>query len=279
MTTDDEKIKVAKEPKDVWLEPLRRDLRQAASLLSLDEIRFLVDVYYDIQKLRIGSGHQKRTLSEDAKPPALLGWVADSMNQIEHEIRLGLDRWTSADRTAAWAKSIHGIGPVIAAGLRSYVDVKIATNPSKVWRFFGLDPTVRWGKGEKRPYCAGGKVLAWKIGESFVRLRGFDGDVYGKVYEARKKLELERDERGDFAAQAAETLSARKIRDPATRRVYESGHLPAGRLDLRARRVAIKLFLSHYWAVAYEVEFGRRAPRAWSIEHGGHTGLIDPPNW
>ena len=52
----------------------------------------------------------------------------------------------------------------------------------------GLDPTVTWGKGERRPWNAELKVLCWKLGDSFVKVSNKEGALYGRIYRERKAL-------------------------------------------------------------------------------------------
>jgi hypothetical protein len=136
---------------------------------------------------------------------------------------------------------------------------------------------VKWEKKQRRPWNADLKVLCWKIGDSFVKISGREDAYYGQVYRKRKELEVERDLAGLFADQAAKTLEEKKIRDPETLKTYENGHLPAGRLDLRARRYAVKLFLSHWHEIAYTAEHGERPPFPYPIEHLGHAHVIPVP--
>lgn len=147
---------------------------------------------------------------------------------------------------------------------------------------YGGVKKVDWAKIEKalakRPWNASLKTLCWKIGASFVFVKANDNDVYGKVYAARKAVELERDAAGTFADQAAHSLESRKIRDADLRKTYESGHLPAGRLDLRARRYATKLFLSGWHEAAYFNRYGTLPPKPYVIEHGGHAHYTAPPS-
>lgn len=131
----------------------------------------------------------------------------------------------------------------------------------------------------KRPYNADLKVLCWKLGDSFVKQSSRESDVYGHVYRERKELEVKRDAEGYNEETARETLAKRRIGDAETRKTYESGRLPAGRLDLRARRYAVKLFLSHYQWVAWESTYNTKPPMPYIIQHGGHTDFIAPPNW
>lgn len=190
-------------------------------------------------------------------------------------------------------------------GERAGVDEGTATGErqltrtvGQVWRFAGLDPTVRWEKGQKRPWNARLKVLCWKLGDSFVKQSGRESDYYGHVYKARKRHELTLDGRDPddgkivgpatqrHQVQAAAALQARKITDKALRQCYESGHLPLGRLELRARRYAVKLFLAHYHHVLYESIMGIPPPlpfiftdQAKAMGLGDHSHFIGPPNW
>jgi hypothetical protein len=43
--------------------------------------------------------------------------------------------------------------------LLARIDIVKAPTAGHIWRYAGLDPTVRWNKGEKRPWNAGLKVL------------------------------------------------------------------------------------------------------------------------
>jgi hypothetical protein len=131
----------------------------------------------------------------------------------------------------------------------------------------------------RRPYNASLKVLCWKIGDSFVKISNRPTDQqdhYGRVYRERKAQEVARNEAGAFATTATQTLATRRITDVALRRTYEEGKLPPGRLDLRARRVAVKLFLAHWHDVAYRAEFNTPPPAPYPIAHLGHTHYIPP---
>lgn len=256
---------------------LKRDVRSSASLLGREEIASLVDLYYRIQEHRIALGNQSRTLREGGNPAQVATHFFEQLQTLERQVTSTLEAWTDADPVGQWAKSQIGIGPVLAAAAIATIDITKARTAGAVWRFFGLDPTVKWGKGEKRPWNADAKVLAWKIGDSFVKVSGRADAFYGKVYRDRKEYEVARDERGENAAAAATSLETKNIKDAALRKTYESGHLPAGRLDLRARRYAAKLFLAHLWEVMYENHYGEKPPVPYPIAHLGHAHPIAPP--
>lgn len=268
----------------VAIEPIQRltrDLRASASTLSEAEARYLVDLYYTVQNYRIRSANQVRAMGEDDEPHALVDWSFGVFRTVESNIKSAMQKYVEAQRPGEWMLSIHGIGPVLAGGLLAHLDITQAPTVGHFWRFAGLDDPKNydWSKGKKRPWNARLKTLCWKIGDSFVKQSGAEKDVYGKVYRARKALEVERNERGDFAAQAAATLEQKKIREKETRACYEAGKLPAGRLDLRARRYAVKLFLAHLHHVMYECHYHEPPPKPYAVAIQGHAHLVGPPNW
>jgi hypothetical protein len=258
---------------------LTRDLRDAARTLSTDEARFLVDAYYAMQRDRIRAGHQERTLNESGEPHDVMTWLAGQRETLENQIRRALDAYSAAQPAGVWARSIVGIGPVIAAGLLCHIDIKLAPTVGHIWRFAGLDPTVKWDKGKKRPWNGSLKRLCFLIGESFVKVHNHEQDVYGKVYVSRKAYEIARNEAGAFADQAAASLAAKRFgADTDARKHYEAGRLPPARIHLRAERYAVKRFLYDLFAVMYFIQFKAMPPKPWIISHGGHAHYVPPPN-
>lgn len=256
-------------------------LRDIAAGLTAEQARWLVDYYYAVQNYRIQAASQVREIAREADIGAFeIGeWLASRTHELEGEIVKGLDAYTSRHVPGVWAKSITGIGPVLAAGLLAHIDIERAPAVGHIWSFAGLDPSKKWEKGQRRPWNARLKVLCWKIGDSFVKQQSRPSDIYGKVYVERKAKEVERNEAGLFAEQAARSLAERNIRDKDLKATLEAGRLPAGRIDLRARRYAVKLFLAHLHHVMYEDRFGTPPPKPYIIQHGGHTDYIAPPHW
>jgi hypothetical protein len=267
---------------DLELEPLKRltkDLLQAAATLSVDEARYLVDAYYILQRNRITSANQVRTLDENEEPHTVLEWVGVQNQMMENQLKRSLDKWSSANPVGEWAKSIHGIGPVIASGLLAHIDITRAPTAGHIWAFAGLSPSIKWDKGEKRPYNAKLKTLtAFKLGESFVKVQNHDEDIYGHVFHKRKMAEIERNEALAFRELAAERL---KTVGKATEayKAYKEGKLPPAHIHARARRYAVKLFLAHYHAVAYYAHYQTMPPFPYVFTHmEGHVDFIAPPH-
>ena len=302
-------------PIDDELRKLPRDLRKAAATLGPAQVRYLVDSYYQLQDFRKASANQVRALSESEEPHDTVSFFQSQFATIEDQIKKALDDYSQADHMGEWARKHVGIGPVIAAGLSAHIDITKAPTVGHIWRFAGLDPTVKWGKGQKRPWNADLKVLCWKIGDSFVKFSGRDDCFYGQLYKKRKIYELDRDNavlevsreivrdigsrqyavidgeehtvyllgggkffRGGNSKACFETLRDKNIKEKETRALYESGHLPPGRLDLRARRYAVKLFLAHWHAESFRTHFGKEPPLPYPIAHLGHAHMIESPH-
>lgn len=261
---------------------LTRSALQDATHMGERDLRYLVDMYYQVQDFRIQSAAQLRALGDESTPgkESLLAWVLSSLQQVERTIQRGLDVYTDQYDLGRWAKSIVGVGPVLAAGLMAHIDVEQAPTVGHIWAFAGLDPTKRWEPGQVRPWNARLKVLAWKLGESFVKVQHRPKDVYGKVYAERKAYEAEKNERGEYADQAKEKLERFRIgKDTEAYKWYSKGKLPPGHIHARAKRYAVKLFLAHYHHVAYELRYGKPPPKPYILTQPGHTHFMAPPNW
>ena len=266
------------------LEPfirLDRDLRTAAKTLSAQEARFLVDSYYAVQGYRIRFGNQIRALSESGEPHELIRWMFGNTEGLEKEIQKALNAYSKSHPVGIWMRSIPGIGPVIASGFLAHIDITKAPYAGNLISYSGGNPTVVWEKGEKRPWNADLKKLAFfLLAESFVKTQNHPRGLYGQLYARRKKLEIEANELGMFAEQARIALEAKRYRaDTTARQCYEQGKLPPAHIHRRACRWATKIFLTHLHAVMYEQHYGQPAPKPYVIEMLNHHAYIPIPGW
>lgn len=271
------------------IQRLTRDLKNATITLSTTEARFLVDAYYAMQRDRIRAAHQERTLSQGDEPHDVMSWLAEQRETLENQVRRALDAYSLGRVPGVWARSVVGIGPVISAGLIANIDITRAPTVGHVWRFAGLDPTMKWEKGQKRPWNGSLKRLCFLIGESFVKVSNNERAIYGHIYKARKVYETTKNERGDYADQAKASLAAKKFgTDTEARKAYEKGKLPLARIHLRSERYAVKFFLAHLHHVMHEAHFGVAPQKPYILteaahlahpEMAVHTHYVVPPNW
>lgn len=263
------------------LQRLTRDLKSAAANLRPGEVRYLVQLYYEMQEQRIRSAAQVRESAKQGEPNTLLTWMYDNYEHLEADIRLAMYAWTQTRTEGRWLTSLIGIGPVIAAGHMAHIDIQRADSPAHIWRLAGADPTQQWTKGQKRPWNAQLKVLRWKAGQSFVKTCNNPRAFYGPLYSQRKRYEQSNNEAGRYAEQARAALSGKRLgADTVARQYYERGLLPPAHIQARAERWASKLFLSHLWSVLWDIYRGEEPkPAPYAIAHLDHVDLIAPPNW
>lgn len=234
---------------------MSRDLREAAKKLTTQEIRFLVDTYYQMQKDRIAASN--RALAMAAEPHAMITWLAAQSRKLEADIAVSLDVYSSNHPIGAWARSIVGIGPILASGLLAHIDITKARTAGDIWAFAGLNPEVTWEKGQRRPWNARLKTICYLIGTSFIYTKNRENAFYGKVFSERKQYETEKNEKGEYASQAAAVLARKKFdKTTAAYKAYINGKLPAAHITARARRYAVKFFLAHLHYVWYTWHYG-----------------------
>ena len=255
-----------------------RDVRSMSSDLDSASARNIVDAYYTLQENRMAFAAQARELEKQESPHELVAFMAHNLHLMEKALKFPLERFAEASVAGEWALSMYGIGPVLAAGLSAHVDIAKAPTAGSVWRYAGLDPTQTWEKGQKRPYNAELKTLCWKIGQSFMKFSGKEQCFYGQLYKQDKARRIAKNEAGDYADFAKSILEKKNFKVNQTRAKLESGVLSDAQIDAQARRFAVKIFLSHYHAVAYQAHHGEPAPRPYIIAHGDHVHEIAIPN-
>lgn len=255
-----------------------KDLKEAANKLTVNEARYLVDLYYQIQDFRKATANQIRSM-EDKEPTALIGGIFESMERVEKRIQKGLDYYSDTVPLGKWAKDVVGIGPVIASGLLAHISIEKAHSAASIWRFAGLDPTSVWNKGEKRPHNAKLKTLCWKIGESFVKVSGNPKSLYGNLYLQRKALEQQHNDGGLFVEQAKAKLEKFKIgKDTDAYKSYVIGKLPPAHIHARAKRWVVKIFLCHYFEAGCRLVLKKEPPTIYSIAMLQHVHKIEAEN-
>ena len=256
---------------------LSRDLRFTMVALSDQEARFLVDTYYQMQDARIRHEGQIRSMYDTREPHSVLTWFAQQFGTLERQLRRALDRYSFDHPDGDWLREQIGIGPVIAAGFLAHIDIQKAPTAGHIWSYAGLDPTMEWGKGQKRPYNAELKVICWKAGESFVKFHNHPDCIYGHLWRERKDLEIRKNEAGELADQAAHQLATKNYdRTTEAYKWYSQGKLPPAHIHARARRYAVKIFISHLHVQIYERVYRRPAPVPYPIAFLGHAHYIAP---
>jgi len=297
---------------------LNRDLLKAVTSdmpggVTDNEARYLVDTYYTIQKARIRNVLQAKGLDRDAKkqgnepePHEAIDRFASDFSIQEENIKRVLGYYVETRDLNWFFANTLGIGPVLAAGLLAHIDIKQCPTVGHIWSFAGLNPTVVWDKGQKRPWNTGLKTICWKIGDSFVKLSGRQDSFYSQLYRQRKEQEWRKTLAGEYVEEAQRSMEKKKYGKATdqyawymgqcspekARAALEEGKSPTAagckddagipmlspaHIDARARRYAVKIFLSHLHECWYRQEFGENPPKPFAISIQGHAHYMPPP--
>lgn len=247
------------------------------------ELKRLIDTFYDVQDVRIRTANRLRLSTPGSVETTYPGSLKMIEKEIEREIQHRLDE---EPIYVEWLRKVKGIGPCLGGGLITNISITFQPRDSlqgftevqrrnalktkegkflvpvlrgieafptvsKLWAYFGLD--VRDGRaprrkrGQKINWNPKMRVLAWKIGKSFVRVGGFYRDLYLKF----KDEYLQRED-------------------------LRRGKGWRGHVDAMARRKTVKLFLQHLWVLWRQME-GLPITSPYVIDKLGHKNYIPPP--
>lgn len=279
-----------------------------------NEARFLVDTYYTIQKARIRNVLQAKGLDRDAhktgnvpEPHEAIDHFASDFAIHEDNIKKMLNYYVTNHPMGWFFERTLGVGPVLAAGLLAHIDITLCPTVGHIWSFAGLNPTKTWEKGQKRPWNTQLKTICWKIGDSFVKLSGREDAFYSQLYKKRKAQEWSKNLAGDYQEEAGRSMEKKKYSKATDQYAWYMGHcsaakaktiLEAGKsptaaackdetdgiamlspahIDARARRYAVKIFLSHLHECWFEHVHKKAPPAPFAISIQGHAHYMKPP--
>ena len=137
------------------LASISKDVKESLVTISLPELRYLVDSYYQSQDDRITKDGQVRAIKqgydgEEHEPPLALTWVARNRRNEEEQIKKMLDIYTDNHPVGKWAKETIGIGPVLSAALIAYMDIEKCKHPGQFLSYAGQnDQNVPWLGNDK----------------------------------------------------------------------------------------------------------------------------------
>jgi hypothetical protein len=240
--------------------------------ISAAEVRYLFRQYDLLQNVRQRAVAQSRYIQSPR-----VDWLGNQSIRLERQLTRILEQFAKSHPVGQWMLGIRGIGPIIAAGFLAYIDIEKAPTAASIWRYAGLDPTLRWDGSpyKRKPWNAQLKSLAWKAGANFVRAANSKDCYYGTVYRKRKLYEQARNDAGENEG-VAKAL-AEKYRKNTKVQAYKDGKLPPAQIEARARRYAVKLFISHLHTVWYRHHFHKEPPAPYPIAHLGHAHYLEPP--
>jgi hypothetical protein len=151
---------------------LSADLKEATRGMGRASARFLVAAYYNYQEDRIRRAAQLREM--EGENSDALTYLMGQQSALEHICKAMLDQWSGHQELGRWSRSHKGVGPVISAGLLAYIDLDKAPVAASIFRFAGLDPSVRWYSREESKSLVSALGLGKSPSEEVVRKAIFE---------------------------------------------------------------------------------------------------------
>ena len=196
---------------------------------NLKYLRHYYRTMYRIQKNRIAIGNAESALQRAGFSPEEAEWSHEYVHKrlaaIERDISKRC-KYHIRDMPiwSEYLEKISGIDVRLGASLIALVASPARfANVAKLWRYFGLDPVDgaarKRKKGETASWSAEGRMLCYKIADSFIKV----GKGYRELYDQFKAREVEMNET---------RTDDKRISD--------------GHVNNRARRRTVKLFLAHF---------------------------------
>lgn len=115
-------------------------------------VRAAIDYTYDLQRFRVAAANRAReeasTLSEQDKR------FLEQMQHGLHALEKSAVKYTKQTLKGVpiyeeWLSKQRGVGPMMAAVIIGTIDIEVASVPSKIWRYAGLD-VMPGGQGRRR---------------------------------------------------------------------------------------------------------------------------------
>jgi len=248
------------------------------------DIRYLIENFYDIQKLRIETYNrivcyikenaekvkeevsegareliEKKKYAEFVKKYVLtekinisdvknLVWYHNQLYETEKGLYKRIDSWSrNHPLRREFLNHVKGIGAVLSSGIIAWLCDPIlkADKVSQLWSYCGLAPNQERRKGEKVSYNPKVKVLCWKVGQSFIKFRCFGRRLYL-----------------DFRAYIEK-------REPEWSALHHHNW---------ARRKVTKLFLAAVWEKWRRMN-GLPVSEPYAISILGHAEKVRPEDW
>lgn len=270
--------------------------------------RNLVVQYYEIQEIRKAMNNAKNMIARDYPKFSTTPQerVIKQVEELESRIGGELQSHVESLRIYGWLRLINGIGPTISIGLISALQTpEKFNNPSKMIRMCGLAP-VEWCKECNHRYVPSSERETWAYDEA-VRIEERKADDKQDVEKKQKDIlkllcSCEEPEVFHVAERKVRGLPIHYSPFLKTLTTYKVGHLgfimhkgfyrnyydkfraeedkkhpdlSDGHRMARARRKAVKLFITHFWN-AWRRSMGLSITTPYVMKVGGHN-YIPPP--
>lgn len=137
------------------LASISKEVKSSVVTMNKNEIRIIIDSYYQTQELRKTLTAQIRNVNngQDEILPdnyKAIEWLAKDLQNRENQIKKLIDEFCKSVPVCRWALQIKGIGPVFAANLYRYIDLSKCHYATQFLSYAGFnDNNAPWLGKEK----------------------------------------------------------------------------------------------------------------------------------
>ena len=137
------------------LATISKEVKKSVAELSDNQIRIIIDSYYQTQAARIALENQVRAViqgyDENNKANILaVQWLLQDYKNRENQIKKMIEEYVKSVPVCSWAVAIKGIGPIFAANLYNYINMDICKHANQFLNYAGLnDNNIPWLGKEK----------------------------------------------------------------------------------------------------------------------------------
>jgi len=262
-------------------------------------LRNLVDIFYDFQgqriqtQMRIGSSERANTLTKEELSVYGIQTIMENARNFEEDLqKLIVKQLKNHALYLQYLTKITGVGPLIAAGMISYIDdIEKFDTVSSLWQYCGYGMN-RFCTACKKPTSIEVKYETGKIAKKLHPLEVCPichGDTitilqkrttgYQSNWNDRLKV-LAWKASGSFVKQSASKSKYRKLYDKIKKeerknhplKIVEKGKTTFndGHIHNRAMRKVAKIFLAHLWQTWRRQE-GLEASEPYAKQLLGHS--------
>ena len=235
--------------------------------------RYIVDAYYQAQNHRIRA-HQQ--IVSEHRDSAIVTRIMTDAQRSERTYRTALGRYAAAHTGRPMELDAEGNRPGDRGwpvGSHQHLAMPERRATMEVHRTGPLASHGQQGRKEtlqhqtQDPLLEDRGVIRKSLGAARV-------PTTARVYLVRKEREVAKNAMYEFKDQAAEILRNKNIgKETDAFKAYSEGKLPPAHIHARAKRYAVKLFLSHWHYVAFESRYGVPPERPYILtkpEHSEH---------
>ena len=144
-----------------------QEIRETHETVAIPRLRFLIESKYDLQKLRIMTGHRILKYGETVAMVEIKGVGQTSLFAQLQALEYGVDKEVKgelANHPVAYEylRRVKGIGPILAAGLIAWIqDPGRFRTISKLWSYAGLGVITRCAECDKRAFTDSSLQRQW----------------------------------------------------------------------------------------------------------------------